>query len=189
MEIREKTESRLFAKKTNRVTVRLPNHVIAELEKEADKKDLPLSSLMAKTLNKAVSFDMKHRSISKIVVPESLFGAMLNELPESSVRKIAEGLGPKLARKTMLATEMKWHDLDSVIENHFLPLAKYCDWFQFDCRKSLNSYILTFTTKSSSSKWVDFLSTYVKSILESMKANVTETIIEDDTIIFHVVKT
>lgn len=184
----EKAESGLFEKKTNRVTVRLPNRVIVELQKEADKRDLPLSSLMAKTLNKVASFDMKQRSIPKIIVPELLFDVMLDELPESSVRKIAKDFGPKLARKTMLAAEMKRYDLDSVIENHFLLLAKYCGWFQFDCHKSQNSYVLSFTTKNRSSKWMEFLSIYVQSILGSLKVRIDEKIMDDDTVILHVVK-
>lgn len=174
-----------MAPSTNRITLRLPKSTLDELKKEANEKDLPLSSLLVKILNKNVSFDRRYKSMQNIMISQALFMEIIENLDESTFEKIAKQ-GPKIVKK--LCTLSGWkYDTDSIIENYFVTLAKYCSWFRFKHEIDHANYRLVFETNMGE-KWIKFLSLYVRSILESLKIHIDDESIDDNVIIFKFVK-
>jgi len=170
---------------TNRVTIRLSKNTLEELKKEANEKDLPLSSLLVKILNKNVSFDRRYKSIPNIMMSQGLFMEIIENLDESTFEKIAKQ-GPKIVKK--LCTLSGWkYDIDSIIDNYFVTLGKYCSWFRFKHEVDRANYQLIFETNMGE-KWIKFLSMYIRSILESMKVHIDDESIDDGVIIFKFVK-
>jgi hypothetical protein len=170
---------------TNRITLRLPKSTLEELKKEADEKDLPLSSLVIRILNKNVSFERQFGSIKTILLSEVMFGEILDNMDQATIDKVAK-MGPKIVRK--LCTLSRWkYDIDSIINNYFTTLAKYCGWFKFKHHVDHANYHLVFETRLGN-KWAKFLLIYVRSILESMKIRIDHESLDDDVICFKFVK-
>lgn len=166
---------------TNRVTIRLSKSTLEELRREASEKDLPLSSLIVKILNKNVSFDSRHKSIPNIIISQALFMEIIENLDESTFGKITKQ-GPKIVKK--LCTLSGWkYDFESIIDNYFVTLAKYCSWFRFKYFADRSNYQLVFET-SMGERWTKFLSLYVISILDSLKVHIYDESVDDGVIIF-----
>src|SRR5438445_2822437 len=174
-----------MAPSTNRITVRLPNSLLAELKKEANERDLPVSSLLVKILNKNVSFDRRIKSIPTIIMSQTLFMTMIENMTQSTINKTAK-TAPKIVKKLSALSGWKY-EIDSIIEHYFLILTKYCGWFQFKYETNHTNYTLIFETYLGT-KWTKFLSIYVRSILESLKIHVSDESIDDGVIIFKFVK-
>lgn len=85
-----------MAPSTNRITLRLPKNTLEELKKEADEKDLPLSSLVIRILNKNVSFDRQFGSIKTILLSEVMFEEILDNMDQATIEKVAK-MGPNQA--------------------------------------------------------------------------------------------
>ena len=174
-----------MAPSTNRITLRLPKSTLDELKKEANEKDLPLSSLLVKILNKNVSFERRYKSIPTIIMSQNLFLTIIDSMDESMMQKIAK-MGPKTVKK--LCTISGWkYDIDSIIDNYFVTLAKYCSWFRFKHEVNQTNYRLVFETHMGE-RWTKFLSIYVRSILESLKIHIDDESTDDGVIIFKFVK-
>ena len=174
-----------MAPSTNRITLRLPKDTLEALKKEADKKDLPISSIAVRILNKSVSYDMHFKSMPTLIIPQVLFAEIIENMDQITIEKIAK-MGPTIVKR--LCTLSHWkYDIDSVIDNYFTTLGKYYGWFQFHHKSDHGKYRLVFETRLSI-KWTKFLSIYLRSILESMKIHIDEQSIEDDLMIFEFVK-
>lgn len=119
------------------------------------------------------------------MMSQGLFMEMIDNLDESTLEKVAKQ-GPKLVKK--LCTLSGWkYDIDSIIDNYFVTLAKYCSWFRFKHEVDRANYQLVFETNMGD-KWIKFLSVYVRSILESLKIHINDESIDDGVIIFEFVK-
>lgn len=170
---------------TNRVTLRLPKDTLEALKKEADKKDLPISSIAVRTLVKSVSYDRHLKSLPTLTVPQVLFTEIIENMDQIAIEKIAK-MGPTLVKR--LCTLSHWkYDIDSVIDNYFTILGKYYGWFQFHHESDHGKYRLVFET-GMGKKWTKFLSIYLRLILESLKIHIDDQSIEDDLLIFEFVK-
>ena len=174
-----------MAPSTNRITLRLPKDTLEALKKEADKKDLPISSIAVRILNKSVSYDMHFKSMPTLIIPQVLFAEIIENMDQGSIEKVAK-MGPTIVKR--LCTLSHWkYDVDSVIDNYFTTLGKYYGWFQFHHKSDHGKYRLVFETRMSK-KWTKFLSIYLRSILDSMKIHIDEQSIEDDLMIFEFMK-
>ena len=113
------------------------------------------------------------------------FTEIIENMDQDSIEKIAQ-MGPTIVKR--LCTLSHWkYDIDSVIDNYFMTLGKYCGWFQFQHKSDHGKYRLVFETRMSK-KWTKFISIYLRSILESMTIHIDEQSVEDDLIIFEFVK-
>lgn len=178
-------ESQRTAFQTNRITVRLPTRLFEELRKEADSKDLPLNSFVAKLLNRHVSFDSRFEMMPNVLTSQFLFSAIIETMDDESMIRIAK-LAPGMVRK--LAAVGGWkYDVDNVIENYFTPISKYCSWYQFKHKAERADYTLIFET-AMGPKWARFVQMYVKAILQSLKVHISEESLENDVIIFKFLK-
>ena len=174
-----------MAPSTNRITLRLPKDTLEALKKEADKKDLPISSIAVRILNKSVSYDMHLKSMPTLIIPQVLFAEIIENMDQITIEKVAK-MGPTIVKR--LCTLSHWkYDIDSVIDNYFMTVGKYYGWFQFHHKSDHGKYRLVFETRMSK-KWTKFLSLNVRSILESLKIHIDEQSIEDDLIIFEFMK-
>ena len=106
-------------------------------------------------------------------------------MDESMIQKIAK-MGPNTVKKLCAVSGWKY-DLDSVIDNYFATLAKYCSWFRFKHEVDRSNYRLIFETNMGE-RWTKFLSLYVRSILESLKIRIDDESVDDNVIIFKFVK-
>ena len=174
-----------MAPNTNRITLRLPKDTLEALKKEADKKDLPISSIAVRILNKSVSYDMHLKSMPTLIIPQVLFAEIIENMDQITIEKVAK-MGPTIVKR--LCTLSHWkYDIDSVIDNYFMTVGKYYGWFQFHHKSDHGKYRLVFETRMSK-KWTKFLSLNVRSILESLKIHIDEQSIEDDLMIFEFMK-
>jgi len=174
-----------MAPSTNKVSIRLPNNTLEVLKKKADEKDLTLSSQIIRVLNENVLFDLHLRSMPYVIVSQLLFEEIIKTMTDSQIEKVAK-LGPVIIKK--LCQISGWeYAIDSVIENYFMMLSKYCGMFKLKHSVHHAKYRLVFETKIGK-KWERFLSTYVRSILDSMKTHIDHESIDDGIIIFEFVK-
>ncbi|HJU14152.1 MAG TPA: hypothetical protein VJ792_06800 [Candidatus Nitrosotalea sp.] len=170
---------------TNRITVRLPARLFEELRKEAESKDLPLNSFVTKLLSRHVSFDSRFEMMPNVLTSQFLFSAIIETMDEGSMNEISK-MAPGMVKK--LAAVGGWrYDVDNVIENYFIPISKYCSWYQFKYKADRANYTLIFET-AMGSKWTKFVQRYVKAILESLKVHISEESLENSVIIFKFLK-
>lgn len=171
--------------RTNRITLRLSSNLFEELRKGADEKDLPLNSFIVKILNKHVSFDKRFEMVPSILTSQILFSAIVENLDEAATSELSR-LAPRMVKK--LAALGGWeYNVDSIIENYFAMIGKYCGWYQFRYKEERSNYTLVFETNMGR-KWARFVSKYVKSILESLKVHMTEESLDEEVVIFKFIK-
>jgi hypothetical protein len=170
---------------TNRITIRLPKPLLCELRQEANKKDLPISSLVIKILNKNVMVDKRFKSMPTITIPQVLFMKFIENMEDSTLDRIAKA-GPMIVKKICKLSEWKY-DIESVINNHFMILAKYFGWFHFTFEINHFTYRLIFETHMDEC-WKKFVSKYVKNIIESLNVCIEDESIDDNVIIFKCIK-
>ncbi len=168
-------------KSTNRMTLRLPNHILKKLKKEAEKKDLPLNAVITKILSKNTNYEMEFNAIPSITMSHNLFLKMIDKIDEENLEKISVD-GPDVIKKlfTIIGVD---YNLDNITEKYFIILAKYCGWFKFTHTIDGNHYRFVFET-SFGSKWTKFLLSYVKNILHSLKIHLDNESIHDNVILF-----
>ena len=175
MEILERTPI------TNRITLRLPNHILEILKKEADQKDLTLNALVTKILNKNIAFEMHVNAVSSITMTHDLFMKMIEKMDESEIVEIAKE-GPKVIKKLFKILGLEY-DLDHIIYSYFTIVSKYCGWYEFIHKVKHDRYRLVFNVVPES-KWTRFVQVYVKTILESLKIRIDEESVNDTVIVF-----
>ncbi len=166
---------------TNRITLRLPNNILEKLKKEAERKDIPLNSVIAKILSKNTTYDMEFNSIPTITMSNVLFSKIMDSVDDTTLEKIAAE-GPDVIKKlfTIIGVEYK---LDDVIEKYFVIFSKYCGWFKFTYEINDSYYRFVFETPLGE-KWTKFLSLYVRNILESLKIHVDNESVHENVILF-----
>jgi len=174
-----------MAPNTNRITLRFPRDTLEALKKEADKKDLPISSIAVRIIVRSISYDRHLKSLPTLTLPQTLFTEIIDNMDRIAIEKLAK-MGPTIVKRLCTFLHCKY-EIDSIIDNYFTTLGKYYGWFQFQHSSDHGKYRLVFETRMSK-KWTKFLSIYIRSILESMKIHIDEQSIEDDLIIFEFMK-
>lgn len=166
---------------TNRVTLRLPNNVLDKLKKEAERKDIPLNSVITKILSKNTIYDMEFNSIPTITMSNVLFSKIMDNVDDATLEKIASE-GPDVIKKlfTIMGIE---YNLENIIEKYFVIFSKYCGWFKFTHETSNLDYRFVFETPLGE-KWTKFLALYVRNVLESLKIHVENEAIHDNILLF-----
>ena len=166
---------------TNRVTLRLPNNILRILEKESEKRDLPLNALITRILSKNVIFDMKMNVLPTITMSQALFSKIMTKLDEKNQREIVLYV-PKSVKHLFTLLNLNY-DLASIIENHFLIMDKYCGWYTFHHEVKEDNYRLVFESDLGPD-WIEFLRLYITSILNSLRISNINVIIEGSVLVF-----
>ncbi|MGI0026832.1 MAG: hypothetical protein ACREAD_03210 [Nitrosopumilaceae archaeon] len=166
---------------TNRLTLRLPNNVLEKLKKEAERKDLPLNAVITKILSKNTIYEMEFNVIPTITMSQVLFSKMVDNVADTTLEKIARE-GPDVIKKlfTIIGIDYK---LDNVIEKYFVIFSKYCGWFKFTYEINDSHYRFVFETPLGE-KWTNFLSSYIRSVLGSLKIHVDNESVHDNILLF-----
>jgi len=170
---------------TCRITMRLSNKVLQELKKESDKKVLPLSSTINRILSNYVIFDIKKNTLPTITMSQILLSKLFKHLDQSEKVELAEQ-GPKTVMKLFAMLNLEF-TLPSVIENYFTIVGRYCGWYIFNYYLKNDHYRLVFRTDLGE-EWKEFLSLYLKNILQSLKVRIEKEIIDDSVIVFEFTK-
>jgi hypothetical protein len=174
-----------MAPSTNRMTLRLPNSLLEELKKESSEKDLPLSSLAVKILNKHASFERRFGMVSTVLLSEALFAIIVENMDESTMEKTTK-LAPKIVKKLANLGGFEY-EIDSIIKNYFTTVGKYCGWYKFKHEIDHVNHTLVFETNMGQ-KWAKFVSKYIRSVLESLKVHISDESIDDNVVIFKFIK-
>jgi len=167
--------------KTSRVTLRLPNNILQVLQKESEKRDLPLNAIINRILSKNVIFDMKMNVLPTITMSQALFSKILAKLDETNQREIVLYV-PKSVKQLFTLLNLNY-DLTSVLENHFEIMDKYCGWYTFHYDVKGNHYRLVFESDLGPD-WVQFLRLYITSILYSLRIGNIDVKIEGAVLVF-----
>ena len=171
---------------TNRLTLRLPNKLIQVLQNESEKRDLPLNAVINRILSKNVIFDMRMNARPTIIMSQALFSKILVQLDEQRQKWIVQYV-PKSVKELFILHNLKY-DLTNVIENHFSIMAKYCGWYTFNYDITGNKYRLVFESDLGQA-WLSFLKLYIRSIIHSMRINITNEVSEESVLVFEIVCT
>ena len=170
--------------KTSRVTLRLPNNILQVLQKESEKRDLPLNAIINRILSKNVIFDMKMNVLPTITMSQALFSKIMAKLDEKNQREIVLYV-PKSVKQLFTLLNLNY-DLVSVIENHFVIMDKYCGWYTFHYDVKRNNYRLVFESELGPD-WTQFLRLYITSILNSLRIKNIDVKIEGSVLVFEFV--
>ena len=165
----------------HRLTLRLPDAVVEQLKKESEEKVLPVNAIINRILTKYVIYETRMNSLTHISLPQALFSNLISQLDESQKEKITEQ-SSHLVQKlfTMLNIE---YNLRNVIDEYFFMLSSCCGWYTFHSEKNYDKYRLVFESKMGI-KWIQFLSQYIKNILQSLKVNIINESIDDSILVF-----
>jgi hypothetical protein len=156
---------------TVRLTLRLQSDLVDYIKRYAPKKDLTINGMITNILSKNVAYDETIDVIPNIILPHDLFFALVSKLKESDVEEIAKE-GPKVIKKIFDIVGLQY-DIDHVINDYFVILAKHCKWFEFTYKVTGDRYRLVFCT-GMNSKWVTFLQHYLRAIIESFNILITK---------------
>ncbi len=151
---------------TNRLTLRLQSDLLEVLKQSAHKKDLTLNAMITNILHKNISYDETVNVLPHMIMPYDLFFSIVSKISESDMNDVVKE-GPSVVKKLFDIMGLPY-DIDHVIYNYFVILAKYCNWFEFSHKVTGNNYRLVFCTENNS-KWTLFVQKYVRIILESLK--------------------
>ena len=171
--------------KTRRITVRLPAKVLQDLKKESEEKVLPLSSIISRILCNYVIFDAKKNTIPTITMSQILLSKLFKHLTENEKAELAKQ-GPKTVKKLFAMLNLEF-TIPSVIENYFIIVGRYCDWYIFNYYLKNDHYRLVFKSDLGE-EWIEFLSIYLRNILRSLKIRINKEIIDDSVIVFEFAK-
>jgi hypothetical protein len=170
---------------TERLTLRIPSHLLNSIKKESDKKDLPVNALINRALVKAFLYEGQMNVLPRIWISHILFGKIIEEIDDNSIEKIAE-IGSDIVKK-YFTIQNQTLTLDNVITNYFSLLSKYCNWFTFNSERISNKYRLVFEAHINS-KWSLFLFHYIKSILSMIEVSIVNESRDDNVLVFEVLK-
>jgi hypothetical protein len=170
---------------TERVTLRIPTHLLDRIKKESDKKDLPVNALINRTLVKSFLYENQLNALPRIWISNILFEKIIEELDDNSIEKTAK-IGFDIIKK-IFTIQNQSLTLDNVITSYFSLLSKYCGWFTFNNEKISNKYRLVFETHIGK-KWSQFLFYYIKSILNELTVSIVNESSDENVIVFEVLK-
>jgi hypothetical protein len=170
---------------TERLTLRIPSHLLDRIKKESDKKDLPVNALINRVLVKSFLYEDQINVLPRISISHILFGKIIEELDDSSIEKTSI-LGSDIVKK-YFTIQNQILTLENIITNYFSLLSKYCGWFTFNSERISDKYRLVFEA-SIGSKWSQFLFKYIKSILSMIEVSIVNESHEDNVIVFEVLK-
>jgi hypothetical protein len=170
---------------TERLTLRIPSHLLDSIKKESDKKDLPVNALINRALVKAFLHEGQMNVLPRIWISHILFGKIIEELNDSSIEKTAK-IGSDIVKK-YFTIQNHTLTLDNVITDYFSLLSKYCGWFTFNSERISDKYRLVFEA-SIGSKWSQFLYNYIKSILNTIEVSIVNESHDDNVLVFEVLK-
>jgi hypothetical protein len=168
---------------TERLTLRIPSHLLDIIKKESDKKDLPVNALINRVLVKSFLYEDQINVLPRISISHILFGKIIEELDDNSIEKISK-MGPDILRKYFTIQNQSL-TLENVINNYLSSLGKYCGWFTFNSERISDKYRLVFET-SINSKWSQFLFYYIKSILNELPVSIVNESSDDNVIVFEI---
>jgi len=166
---------------SKRLTLRLPENVLEVLKNESDKKLLPLNAIISRILSNYINFDIKKDILPTITMSQALLYKMIKKLAGSEMKKLALQ-GPKTVRNLFAMLNLKY-TVQNVIENYFILVGRYAGWYTFDYFLNGNQYRLVFKSELGE-EWINFLSFYLRAILESLKVKIKNETIDDSVIIF-----
>ena len=167
--------------RTNRITLRIPNDILQDLQKESEKRDLPLNAIINRILSKNIIFDMQLNVHPTITMSHTLFSKIFSKLDETNQRDIVLYV-PKSVKHLFILLNFDYN-LVNVIENHFLIMDKYCGWYTFHYDVNGNNYRLVFESDLGPD-WIQFLRLYITSILNSLRIRNIDVKIDGAVLVF-----
>jgi hypothetical protein len=170
--------------KSNRITLRLPSNILQVLQKESEKRDLPLNAIINRILSKNVIFDMQLSVLPTITMSQALFSKILSKLDERNQKEIVLYV-PKSIKQLFTLLNLNY-DLQNLLENHFVIMDKYCGWYTFHHDKNGNNYRLVFESDLGPD-WIQFLRLYITSSLNSLRISNIDVKIEGSVLVFEFV--
>lgn len=174
MEILEKTTN-------SRITLRLPNNLLESLKTTAHNKDLSLNTLISNILSKNKIYGETINLIPNVVIPYDLLSVIVQEMNDSDMLVISKE-SPLIVKKLFDIMGVVY-DVDNVIRNYFMLLSKFCNWFEFSYARKGKKYRLVFSTKKDA-QWIKLIQNHVKTILQSLKIDMSNEYVRDDIIVF-----
>jgi hypothetical protein len=174
MEILEKTTN-------SRITLRLTNDLLESLKTNARNKDLSLNTLISNMLSKNIAYEETINLIPNVAIPYDLLSVIVHEMDDSVISAVSKD-GPIIVKKLFDIMGVTYN-IDSIIQNYFTLLSKYCNWFEFSYVQKGKKYRLVFSTRKDA-QWIKFIQNYVKIILHSLKIYITSEYVRDDIIVF-----
>lgn len=137
-----------------------------KIKKNAEKKDLPVSSIIVNCLYRTIALDQQLKVLPTITITEDFFKFNLNQINEIDMDELAKE-GPKLIQKmfTFLGLE---YNTKNVLDEFFSVIGKTWKWYEFSYDVTNDQYRLVFETQLGK-KWSKFLGFFIKNILESLK--------------------
>ncbi|MDH3277150.1 MAG: hypothetical protein OEL77_02835 [Nitrosopumilus sp.] len=137
-----------------------------KIKKNAEKKDLPVSSIIVNSLYRTVALDQQLKVLPSVTITQNFLRFNLMQMNEIDMEELAKE-APKLIQKmfTFLGLE---YITKNVLEEFFSVIGKTWEWYEFSFDENNDRYRLVFETKLGK-KWATFLGFFIKNILNSLK--------------------
>ena len=152
-----------------------------KIKKNAEKKDLPVSSIIVNSLHRTMALDQQLNVLPSITITQKFLKFNLNQMNEIAMEELASE-SPKLIQKmfTFLGLE---YTTKNVLDEFFSVIGKTWKWYEFSFDIINNQYRLVFETKFGK-KWSEFLGFFIKNILESLKIYSFEETVNEGVLVY-----
>ena len=100
---------------TRSISYRLPEHIIEELESEAQQKEISQNVLVKQILEKYIAWDRFAKNIGMIPVPKEILRILGEKMDGSTINEIIQGITPVI--KDWIIFKKGSYDLKKTIES------------------------------------------------------------------------
>lgn len=155
--------------------------MLSALKRRADEKDIPLNAIIVKMLSKSIALEDFAAMVPVLLLPGPMLARIFQHLDENAIEDIVNEYLNATQQLFMVAGIR--YSVDEVVQNYFVSLAKYYNWYDLSSHRDHEEYRLVFKT-SLGEEWLKFLTLYTRNVLSSLHVSHLSSWIGQDTIVF-----
>jgi len=160
------------------VSIRIPESVRHELNKEARRQHINLNALANRILTKYVDFDRMVEHERSIVLDRRIFLPMIEAASREDLENLGKKLGPRLVKQTFEFFDIE-PTVESLVSRYFEPMSAYSGRYQANVVGS-GPDLKLILEHDYGIKWSTFLAEYTKGVVKSLLGTEPKIELDDD---------
>lgn len=162
------------------VSVRIPENLRRELNREARRQRINLNALMNRILTKYVDFDRIAEHERSIVLDRRIFLPIIEEASLEELEILGKKLGPRLVKQAFEFFNIE-PTVESLISHYFEPMGAYSGSYQSNVVTN-GSNLKLILEHDYGIKWSAFLAEYTRGVVKSLLGTEPKIELDDDLI-------
>jgi len=162
------------------ISVRIPENLRRELNREARRQHINLNALMNRILTKYVNFDRIVEHEHSIVLDRRIFLPMVEASSREGLENLGKKLGPRLVKQTFEFFDIE-PTIEGLVSRYFEPMGAYSGRYQSNIVGS-GPDLKLILEHDYGIKWSAFLAEYTKGVVKSLLGTEPKIELDDDLI-------